>query len=248
MELNFSTFLLEIVNFLALIWILKRFLYKPVLDVIAQRRAGIEERFTESQRLHDEAEKLKAEYENRLADWGHERQQARDKLMQELNEERTQQMTALQTALGAEQQKAQVAEARHQADIRHKMEETALVHGARFATRLLEQASGPDTESRLVELVIRELMHLPAEHITALRNNYKKIPDAAVVVSAFPLADSQRQRLEQALTTITRPGTPVRFEQDTELMAGLHITIGAWVLAANLRDELRGFMELANVE
>ncbi|MBE9486855.1 MAG: ATPase, partial [Chloroflexi bacterium] len=97
MELSWSTFLLEIINFLVLVWILKRFLYKPVLDVIARRRTGIEDRLAETQRLHDEADTLKTEYENRLADWNQERQQSRDALAQELNEERARQMEVLQT-------------------------------------------------------------------------------------------------------------------------------------------------------
>ena len=43
MELTWSTFILEIINFLILVWILKRFLYKPVMDAIAKRRASIEQ-------------------------------------------------------------------------------------------------------------------------------------------------------------------------------------------------------------
>ena len=60
MELNWSTFLLEIINFLVLVWILKRFLYQPVLDVIARRRKAIEAQLAEALRLQDEAESLKA--------------------------------------------------------------------------------------------------------------------------------------------------------------------------------------------
>ena len=41
MELSGSTFVLEIINFLILVWILKRFLYKPVLGVIAKRRKSM---------------------------------------------------------------------------------------------------------------------------------------------------------------------------------------------------------------
>ena len=37
MELDWSTFALEIINFLALLWILKRFLYRPILAVVAER-------------------------------------------------------------------------------------------------------------------------------------------------------------------------------------------------------------------
>ena len=248
MELSWSTFVLEIINFLVLVWILKRFLYKPVLDVIARRRAGIEKSLADAEALHTEAERLQEQYEGRLADWDQERQQVHEALAQELEAERARKLVKLQTALEQEREKARVAEARRQADDRRKIEETALMHGARFATHLLEQASGPDTEARLVELMITELTRLPAEHIAALRNSYGKTPEAFVVVSAFPLLDDHRQRHEQALGTITSPNIPVRFEQNSELLAGVSITIGAWVLGANLRDELKGFMELAHGE
>jgi len=248
LELSWSTFVLEIINFLVLVWILKRFLYKPVLDVIARRRAGIEKSLADAEALHTEAERLQEQYEGRLADWDQERQQVHEELAQEIEAERARKLVKLQTALEQEREKARVAEARRQADDRRKMEETSLMHGARFATHLLEQASGPDTEARLVELMITELTQLPTKHIAALRNSYGKTPEAVVVVSSFPLPDDHRQRLEQALATVTSPNIPVRFEQNSELLAGMRITIGAWVLGANLRDELKGFMELAHGE
>ena len=248
MELSWSTFLLEIINFLVLVWILKHFLYKPVLEVIARRRAGIEKRLGDAEALHADAERLQKQYEGRLVDWDRERQQARDVLSRELDAERARKLAELQTALEQERERAQVADARRQTDALRKIEESALRQGARFATRLLAQASGPDTEARLLELLITELSQLPAERIAALRNNYGKTPEVIVVVSAFPLSNDQRHRLEQALATVTTSSIPIRFEQNGELLAGVQITIGAWVLAANIRDELKEFMELAHNE
>jgi F-type H+-transporting ATPase subunit b len=247
-ELSWSTFVLEIINFLVLLWILKHFLYKPVLGVIARRRAGIEKTLTDAEVLHADAEKLQKQYQGRLADWNQERQQARAALSQELETERARKMAELQITLEEKKKMASMAEARRQADAMRKFEETALKQGARFATRLLEQASGPETEARLVELVLTELSKLPDEHIAALRNSNGKTPAAVVVVSAFPLPGDQRQRLEQALSTLISPDISLRFEQDSDLLAGIRITIGAWVLGVNLRDELKGFIALAHVE
>jgi F-type H+-transporting ATPase subunit b len=245
-ELSWSTFVLEIINFLVLVWILKRFLYRPVLEVIARRRAGIEKTLADAEALHADAERLQEQYAGRLTDWDRERQQAREALARELEAERTHNIAELQTALEQEQEKARVAEARRQADALRKLEETALMQGARFATRLLEQASGADTEARLIELVISELTQLPAERIAAMRDSYATPPAAVVVASAFPLPDDLRRRLEQALAPVSSPNQPLRFEQDRELLAGVRITIGAWQLGANLRDELTGFVALAH--
>ena len=248
MELSWSTFVLEIINFLVLVWILKRFLYKPVLEVIARRRAGIEQRLGDAEALHADAERLQKQYEGRLADWDQEREQARDMLARELDAETARKLAELQTALEQERERARVADARRQTDALRKIEESALRQGARFATRLLEQASGPETEARLIELLITELSQLPDERIAALRNNYGKAPEIIVVVSAFPLSDNQRHRLKQALAKVTTPGISIQFEQNGELLAGVQITIGAWVLATNIRDELKGFAELAHDE
>jgi len=244
MELNWSTFILEIINFLVLVWILKRFLYKPVLEVIARRRAGIEKTLATARALHDDARKLQEQYEGRLAAWEKERQQARNALAGELEIERARRMTELQDTLEQVQQQARVAEARRREDTVQRLEEAALGQGARFATRLLEQAAGPDIENRLVDLAIGELGRLPADQTATLREGAGRPPEAILVSSAFPIDQDRKQRLGQTLAGITGTQIPLRFEQDAELLAGVRITFGAWVLGANLRDELEGFTEL----
>jgi F-type H+-transporting ATPase subunit b len=246
LELSWSTFLLEIINFLVLVWILKRFLYKPVMDVIARRRSGIEDQIAEARRQHADAEALKSEYENRLAAWDRERQQARDALAQELDEERTRQMTALQATLAQERQKAQVAESRRRAEAALEVEYQALQQGAQFATRLLSQAAGPELEARLVELILDGIAFLSSERINALRTQWGEAPEETRITSAYPLRMDLQQRLEKALNDVTGLDAPAVYEQDHALVAGVRITIGAWVLHANLQDELKGFAEFAH--
>lgn len=248
MELSWSTFVLEIINFLVLVWILKRFLYKPVLETIARRKAGIEKTRHDAEALRAEAEKLQEQYQGRLADWSKERQEAREALAREIEIERTKKLADMQSDLEQEMEKTRVAETRRQADALHKVEETALLQAAQFATRLLKQGAGPETEARLVDLVIDELNNLPAERLTAIRNSYEAIPRKIEVVSAFALTGGHRKRLEQALAKLAGPEIPLQFEQNKELLAGVRITVGAWVLGANLRDELRGLAELADAD
>jgi len=247
-ELSWSTFVLEIINFLVLVWILKRFFYKPVLDVIARRREGIEKSLDDAKQTKSEAEKLQAQYQNRLADWDKERQQARETLMQEVEAERSSKLAELKNDLEQEREKAHVIEQRRQADIERKAEQAALALSTRFATRLLQQAAGPELETRLVELALSELSALSDEQLAALRTSYGQVPETAVVVSAFPLADEHRNKLKQAIASLTDQEMPLQFEQDGELLAGLRIIIGNWVLGANLQDELKGFAAIAQDE
>jgi F-type H+-transporting ATPase subunit b len=248
LELNWSTFALEIFNFLVLVWILKRFLYQPVLGVITRRRATIENQLAEARQLHADSDALKERYEHRLADWEQERQKAMDKLRHELEENRLHQLENLKAELAQEEKKNQVARSRQDKQLIREIEQRALQQGAEFACRLLAEASGPELESRLFDLLLDDLSTMPADQISDLSNKWGDSPEHILVTSAYPLIDEKQHQLEETLSKATGLSAPVFYERDAKLLAGLNITIGAWVLQLNVRDELQGFTELAHVE
>lgn len=244
MELNWSTFVLEIVNFLVLVWILKRFLYRPVLDVIARRRAAVDEVLEAANTQKRDAESLRQRYEEREADWQRERQSAREAVRAETEALRTEQKAALERELQSERDKARAAEQLRRAGFERAAETTALAHAASFASRLLEQVSSPELEARLMAVATRELAALPEATIAALRRSLDGTPEAIVVETAYPVSREQAAALERELSSIFDGGITVRYEQDTGVVCGPRISAGAWVLAANVGDELAGFAEL----
>lgn len=246
MELNWSTFILEIINFLILVWVLKHFFYKPVLNIIARRKAAIEQTLDNAKDLHESAETKRKQYEHRLKDWEHERQQARDDLKSEIDKERIQLTQELRKSLEEEREKKLVSEQRRLQTAIDKAEEAALIHGAQFASRLLESVAGPELESRLIDLVIDDLKHLPPERINQLQASWGEISKEIRIVSAYTLPDSQRENLEKSLSDVSQQTLSFHYEQDSQLLAGLSISIGAWNLGANLRDELKSFVELTH--
>lgn len=243
MELSWTTFLLEILNFLVLVWILKRFLFAPVQRIIARRQADIERRIGEAQRQQEEAGGLQQQFESRLADWEQEKRQARDALNLELETERSRRMAELQSQLADAREKARAADERQQADTLQRLETRALTLGAGFAGRLLAVGACAESEARLVDFAIGELERLPAERAEALRSGHGDLAEAEVA-SAYPMPAESRERLERAFTTLLGPTLQLRYVQQPELLAGLRITLGAWVLGMNLKDELAGFVAL----
>lgn len=244
MELSWSTFLLEILNFLVLVWILKRFFYKPLQAVIARRQAAIEQRTEEARQMADKARQLQQQYEKDLADWERGREQAREKLQREIRAERAKLEKALEDSLQQQRQKAEAVEQRRQREMRRQLEQQALEQGGRFAARLLQQGAGPELQQRLLELLLRSLDELPEEQRQPLRQQLAELADAAEITSAFPLAKIQRQELEQVLREILQANVPCHYVEDPELLAGLRIDIGSWQLGASVRDELEAFAQL----
>lgn len=246
MELNATTFLLEIVNFLVLVWILKRFLYRPVKEVLEQRRRRVEETTARAERLHTEAEAMRTQYEARLGDWEAERERARAKLQDDLREERAQQLAALQQELEKEREKSRILEARRCEEAARKMEQKALALGGRFAGRLLAQAATPELEAHLFKLLLEELPALPPERREQLDAVFSEQNPPVQVSSAFALSADQRRTLQEVLSAVVDQPLECRFEEDPSLLAGLSVRLGPLVLRANLRDELQFFSDTAH--
>ncbi|MEI8599142.1 ATP synthase F0 subunit B [Vibrio sp. M60_M31a] len=246
MEFSWTTFVLEIINFLVLIWILKRFLFKPVKAVVSQRQADIDKQLLESQRLNDESAALKDEYENRLVNWEHQCQQAREVLRCEIDAERASQLDLLKQSIEQEKKKAQVVESHQRLEAIRDSEQQALHQSAQFAASLLSRLL--DLSWRLGCWIFCWRIYLPflrSKRPVCYINGESCLK--LLRSSAYPIPEQKRLELESALKTVSQLSIPVQYDENPELIAGLFITIGAWCLRANIRDDLRGFMEFAYV-
>jgi len=244
-EFHWVTFGFEIVNFLVLVWILKRFLYRPVLGAIARRKAAIDQTLADAKARHAEASSLEGQYRDRLADWEKEKQVLRAQAGEEINAERARRMTALAGALDQERERRRAVEERQLSDWKGRQEDEAAAQGARFAARLLARLAAPELETRLVALALEDLEALPEGQLQALRRACRG-PDSRIrVTSAFPLAETARAALAQGLRQATGASLDADFVEDPQVLAGLRVNIGPWVMHCNLKDELQFFAEAA---
>jgi F-type H+-transporting ATPase subunit b len=147
-ELNWTTFILELVNFVVLIWILNRFLYRPVMNVIAQRKAAIQKTLLEAETARSGAQALQSQYENRLTEWQQEREKARAQLRDEIRAERNRLLEDLRVELDQEREKAAAVEQRRLKDFAQQAEATAIALGGTFVSRLLSRLGGRSSNGR----------------------------------------------------------------------------------------------------
>lgn len=241
MDLDWTTFILEIINFLVLVWVLQRFLYKPVMNVVAQRRAAISKSLEKAQATQNSATSLKEQYENRLNDWQKEREDARKQLHAEIEAERQKLQEQLQAELEEQRRKEQVLTERRNETLLRETRQQALLLSEKFAAKLLQRLADPAVEARLLDMLLEDLGDLPEEQRKALVDAQRKAPSAVQAISAFPLNDEQRQRLVSALQKLLAAQVSCAFSEDPALLAGVEIHIGSQRLHATLKEELRFF-------
>jgi len=244
-EFNWVTFALEIANFLILVWILKRFLYQPVLQTIARRKAAIDQTLTDAKAKISSAEQLERQYRDRLGEWEKEKQGLRTQVDEEIVATRARKMAALEDALEQEREKRHLLDQRQMDEWRSRTEDEALAQGAQFSAKLLSRLAGPELEARLVAIALEDVKHLSEANLQALRAACRDGSAVMSVTSAFPLAEPHRRALVQGLNEVTEAQISAKFAEDPHLLAGLRVRIGSWVLHANIQDELKFFSDVA---
>jgi len=225
---------------------MKRFFYRPVLEIIEKRRNSIEQKVNAAKIMNEDAEALQHQYEGRLAEWEREKQESRESLQQEVHEERKRLFEQLTNELAIEREKAKVIEQRRQIEQQQHYQEMAFAQGARFAAKLLQDVAAPELERRLIDLLITQLSQLPEQRAAALREACQVPLDRIQISSAFEVSEDQQQKLNQALQKFCDSTIPVEYEKNDGLLAGVRITMGSWILRINLQDELSGFAALSH--
>lgn len=245
MDINWTTFLFEIANFLILVWIVWRFLYRPVREILDRRSQAIAEQIEKANATRAEADQTRERYEARLKEWQTEKEAAFRKLEEELGRTREARLAALAKQIEEREAAARLLEERRLSDLQDEAEKTAAAHGARLAARLLSLAATPELERRLFEMVVKDLpdgTELPEGQRVAIGEG----PQTVSVASAFDIDPDGRAMLERALAARFGDDLVFRYDRDPELIAGVRISIGAFEWGANLRDELHYFAESAN--
>lgn len=241
MEIDLTTFFMEVANFLILVWIMNRILYKPVRTIIAERQAALERIRAEAEQIRTEAINLQQTYQGRLVSWDAEKAELRRQLQSEIAFERQRLIASLEEELVGMRDKARVAEERRTEEMARLSEERAIDNAGRFAARLLTRIATPEQGLRLLEMLLEDLVGLPDDQRRAIAETFGREDTLVRIVSAHPLDPTISEMFKTRFREIFPSADHFSFSEDAKLLAGIRVIAGPWNLAANLKDELAFF-------
>ena len=172
MHFDWWTLALQTVNFAVLVWLLHRFLYKPVLRMIDARKVDIQRQYDDAKATEDKAKAHLAEIESERAGIAAEREAALKAAAVQAKEaadaRRVQAEREAQTLVEAAR-KTLAAEREHAvAELRR----SALDLGAEFARRLLAEVPVQLRSEAWIERIEQYLKALPKAERDALVSQF----------------------------------------------------------------------------
>jgi len=238
MLIDWFTVIAQFVNFLILVWLLKRFLYRPILDAIDAREKRIASELTDAHAKNAEAQKARDEFQHKNEEFDQQRAALMSKAMDEAKAERQRlfdEARKAADALSAKRQQTLRSDAHNlnQAISRRTQQEVFAI-----VRKALTDLATTSLEERLGEVFTRRLREMDGMAKAGLAAALKTAPDPALVRSAFDLPAEQRAVIQHALNETFSADIPVRFETAPDLISGIELTTNGQKVAWSIADYL----------
>lgn len=214
----------QVLNFIVLVWLLRRFLYKPILSAIDGRQKRITEEQADTVKKIEDAERARVEFQDKSA----------------AIEQRRVALLAEAAAAASVEQKRLLDEVRSKADaLSVRMQETmhndarnlsqAIVRRTQqevfaLARRALTELAATSLEQRVSELFAQRIRELSGDVKAQLGKALSTSTEPALVRSAFELPAAQRLTLQTALNETFTADIALRFESEPALIGGIELT------------------------
>lgn len=221
MHIDWWTLALQTVNVLILIWILGRFFFRPVADLIAKRQAAAAKLLADADAARKEAGDLRDEARTLRA--GIDAQ--RDRLLAEARKvaeaEKASSLAQLSSELDQHRKDAAITIEKEHIAMQHAVLEQASELSVQIARRLLERIPASAAFSAFLKGLGAELRKLSVEERSRL---VASDPDHPLdVVAAAKLDDEQAASLREVIHAALGSEPPMRLSCDPRLIAGFEI-------------------------
>jgi len=234
MLIDWFTVAAQAVNFLVLMWLLKRFLYKPILNAIAAREKNIADQRADASAKKTEAQKEQEDFQHKNEAFDKQKAELissakkdagvlREQLLKEAIAEADALRTKRKEALNNEEHTL------GQEIIQRTKQEVFAI-----AAKILRDLADVSLEERMSAVFITRLQRLTDKE----KHTLAPVSSASLLItSAFALSAGQQETIKAALKEISG-ADKVQFKIAPELLSGIELSANGHKLAWSIADYL----------
>jgi F-type H+-transporting ATPase subunit b len=238
----------QALNFLILVWLMKRFLYKPILRAIDDREKRIAAELVNADKKKAEAQKESDEFKQKNAEFDQQRAALLSKATDEAKAEHQRLLDEARKDSDNLRTKQQDALRNEQKSLSEEITRRTKEEVFAITRKTLADLATTSLEERLGEVFTRRLREMDVKAKAELAGALKRASAPVLVRSAFDLPEAQRGAIQNALNETFSAEIRVRFETAPDLISGIELTTNgqkvAWSIADYLLSLEKGVDEL----
>lgn len=236
----------QTLNFIVLVWLMKRFLYKPVLDAIDSREKRIAAQLADADKKKAAAQSDRNDLQLKNEAFDQQRAALLTKAITEANAERQKLLDAARLAadaLTASRREKMVSDAK---TLGHALRQRTQAEVFAVARQALTDLATASLEANVCELFVVRLRALEGSAREGLAAALKSSNDGALVRTAFELPAAQRMVVHKAVNETFAVKVSLRYEVAPDLVGGIELSTHGQKFAWSIADYLASLEQGVN--
>src|SRR5271157_1361989 len=238
MPINWFTVIAQAINFLILVWLLKRFLYKPILHAIDEREKGIATQLAQAEAKKAEAQRDRDDFQHKNEAFDQERAALLKKATDEAKAERQRLLDEARKDADLLRAKRQDALRNEQRNLSQEIIRWTQKEVFAITRKTLADLATTSLEERMGDVFVHRVRALTGAAKEQLATAFKTSNHTVSVHSAFDLPPAQRTAIESAIKVAFAPDAHVQFETAPELVCGIDLSTNGHKVSWSIADYL----------
>lgn len=223
MIVDWFTIIAQAINFLILIWLMKRFLYKPIHLAIEEREKKISLKLADADKKKSEAQNEIDNFKKKNQDFDQQREELLKKATADAKAQREQLLEKAQTAVVALKEKAQASLRNDEKTITENLSQRIQKEVFSMTRKALIDLAGTTLEAQLVNQFILRIANLSDQEKQSLSADLLKSSNTVVVKTSFEPSEALRTKIDNELKSLFRTEAQIKFTTSADLICGIEI-------------------------
>jgi F-type H+-transporting ATPase subunit b len=238
MLIDWFTVCAQAANFLILVWLLKRFLYRPVLTAIDTREKLIAGQLQEAAAKKIEAQREHDDFQHKNEEFDRQRASMLGLAVDSVKTERQKLLDVARRDSETLRSKLQDSVNTERENLNREIVGRAQQEVFAVTRKVLADLSSTSLETALGEVFIGRLRALAGSAKEELVNGLTHTSESACVRSTFDLTTDQKVAIQNVVNQMATAKIPLRFELAANLICGVELIAGGQKIAWSITDYL----------
>lgn len=241
--MNLFTIIAQLINFSVLIYLLNKFLYKPVLATLEKRREDIKSKMEEIEDKLKESDKLKERYLSKLKDLEKENSILKEKAIKEANEIKELELQKARQDLNEKKDRFNEYLNLEQQKLVENFNENLGELFVNYSNNIFKSIANTNLDNEIANKMIENVSCLDNEKIEEIN---KLNPDFIEIITNFEVSKQQQDNFEKTFKDKKINFSKIKYTYDKNLILGIEIRIKSFVLSWNLKELTENFLKNIN--
>ncbi len=238
MKIDWFTVIAQVINFFLLVWLLRRFLYKPILRAVDEREKKIAGQLKDAKKDKEEAQKEQEEFAKKNDDFDEQKKELMDKAIAETKEARLKLLEEARNDANTLSAKLNEASKAAQENLNQEIAQKTQLEVFAIARKTLADLASQSLEEQAVTIFIKRLSALKAEEKKKFVSAFAADTSPIDIRSAFDLPNKQQTEIKDAIKEILGNKIHVDFETSPALIGGIELMANGYKLSWSIAEYL----------